>query len=942
MTHPLFATLALLRVRPRAARRRTLSLAVRSALVCAPLLLAACDGDDITTQPPTLRELSIAVAPTTVVVGQTVTAHSNGKDQFGASIATGAVTWSSTAAGIATVASTGDVTGVAPGTTFISASVGAIAAGQTITVVAPALTTLTITVPVTTLVVGQSATGAVTALDQINRPIAATGTTWATSNAAVATVSTAGVVTATGAGSATISATAGGKTAQIVVTVTAPPAIKINEIESNGGTPGDWVELFNPTATAVDIAGWALKDNDDTRTFQFPAGTTIPAGGYLVVEEAQFGYGLGAADAARLYNQFGTTVDSHSWTAHALSTYGRCPNGTGAFATTSESTKGAVNDCRVLVRVNEVESNGGTPGDWIEFYNVGTTPVDLSGYIVKDNDDTRTSTIPAGTIIAANSYYVIDESVFGFGLGSADAARLFTPAGVLVDSHAWTAHAAITYGRCPDGTGPFAATSASTKGAANDCRGAIRINEVESNGGTPGDWIELYNVGSTPVDISNFLIKDDDDTRTARIPAGTTIAAGGFYVIEEAVFGFGLGAADQARIFDASGTLLDGYAWTAHAAITYGRCPDGSGAFAATSVSTKGAANTCAPVGPVTNPWPGSDDVTTVDGVSVFQTNGSGLAYEGAGAGPGVLWAVRNGPGTLFRMIFSGGIWTPDPANSWAAGKALKYVDGTGNPDSEGVTFAAGGAAGGIYVATERNNDASTISRSVVLRVDPTAAGATLTATNQWDLTADLPATGANLGLEAITWVPDSMLVANGFYDESKSRAYNPADYANHGTGLFFVGLEANGNVYVYALNHVTNSFTRIAAFSSGFPGIMDLAYDRESGYLWGICDDTCSNTAAIFELDRVSGSPTAGRFLANRKYARPSTLPNINNEGFTFAPNAECVANRKPVFWADDNETGGHTIRKATIPCGAFAPRAPSSRAPSSRAPRVPGVIRR
>ena len=51
-----------------------------------------------------------------------------------------------------------------------------------------------------------------------------------------------------------------------------------------------------------------------------------------------------------------TVVDSHSWTAHAATTYGRCPNGTGAFITTTTVTKGAVNDCSVPVVINEVES----------------------------------------------------------------------------------------------------------------------------------------------------------------------------------------------------------------------------------------------------------------------------------------------------------------------------------------------------------------------------------------------------------------------------------------------------------------------------------------------------------------------------------------------------------------------------------------------------------
>ncbi len=64
---------------------------------------------------------------------------------------------------------------------------------------------------------------------------------------------------------------------------------------------------------------------------------------------------------------------------------------TGAFATSTASTKGAANDCgatAATVKINEVESNEGTPGDWVELYNTGTAAVNLGGFIFKDNDDT--------------------------------------------------------------------------------------------------------------------------------------------------------------------------------------------------------------------------------------------------------------------------------------------------------------------------------------------------------------------------------------------------------------------------------------------------------------------------------------------------------------------------------------------------------------------------
>lgn len=897
---------------------------IRRAIAPLVVLLGVAACTDAS-EPPQLTQLTLSVPSTTVVTGQTVAVTPLPVDQFGVSMPPATIEWRSTATSIATVSASGMLTGVAPGTVSIVATSGGLTSQLPITVVGATLTSLTVTIPSATLTQGQTAAATANGLDQLSRPLASGRVTWVSSSPTVATVDSLGSVRAIAPGTSTLTASVGPISAQRTITVTAPPALRISEVESNGGTPGDWTELYNPTAAAVDISGWSFKDNDNTRTFAFPAGTVIPAGGYYVVEEAAFGFGLGAADEARLFNPFGVLVDSYAWTAHAATTYGRCPTPTGAFVTTAASTKGAPNDCRVLVVVNEVESNGGVPGDWIELYNRGTSVVNLSGFVVKDNDDSRTTTLPAGTTIAAGGFLVIEEAQLGFGLGAADAARLFEPSGALVDSYTWTAHASTTYGRCPDGTGPFATTAFATKAAVNDCRSAIRINEVESNGGTPGDWIELYNAGTTAVELSNFLVKDNDDTRTTRLPAGAMIAPGGYYVIEEDVLGFGLGAGDAARVYDANGTLLDAYVWTAHAAITYARCPNGTGDFADATTSTKGAANSCTPVtGATTSPWPGSDDVQTVDGTAVFGGNLSGLTYEAAVSGqPAVLWAARNGPGSIFRLVFSGGIWTPDATNGWSAGKLLRFPDGLGEPDAEGITLVAGAAGGGIYVASERNNSANSVSRNSILRFDATTAGTTLTATHEWNLTADLPAVGANLGIEAITWIPDSMLVANGFYDESKGRAYAPADYASHGTGIFFVGVEANGIIYAYALNHATSSATRVATIVTGFPGVMGMEYDRDTGYLWATCDDGCGNTTGVLQIDVAAGSPTRGRFLAPRRYARPSTLPNINNEGFAFAPQSACVAGRKSVFWADDSETAGHSIRSATIPCATFS-RAP------------------
>ncbi len=51
----------------------------------------------------------------------------------------------------------------------------------------------------------------------------------------------------------------------------------------NGGNYPDWLELFNSGANSVSLANWSLSDSGNARSFVFPAGTAIAAGGYLVV-----------------------------------------------------------------------------------------------------------------------------------------------------------------------------------------------------------------------------------------------------------------------------------------------------------------------------------------------------------------------------------------------------------------------------------------------------------------------------------------------------------------------------------------------------------------------------------------------------------------------------------------------------------------------------------
>ncbi len=62
-------------------------------------------------------------------------------------------------------------------------------------------------------------------------------------------------------------------------------SIVVNEINyksASGHDCGDWVELYNSTATNIDISNWILKDSDNN-VFKIPMGTVIAKKRYLVV-----------------------------------------------------------------------------------------------------------------------------------------------------------------------------------------------------------------------------------------------------------------------------------------------------------------------------------------------------------------------------------------------------------------------------------------------------------------------------------------------------------------------------------------------------------------------------------------------------------------------------------------------------------------------------------
>jgi hypothetical protein len=130
-----------------------------------------------------------------------------------------------------------------------------------------------------------------------------------------------------------------------------PPQIKINEFESNPDVGGEWVELYNPTGSVVDLTGWTIEDN--TAVPADLTGLSIPANGYLVLEGGtDFTFVLNNMgedlilrdDTSLIIDQTGSLDDGDS----DDNTWQRIPNGVDTDSlgdwTFQESTQGITND----------------------------------------------------------------------------------------------------------------------------------------------------------------------------------------------------------------------------------------------------------------------------------------------------------------------------------------------------------------------------------------------------------------------------------------------------------------------------------------------------------------------------------------------------------------------------------------------------------------------
>ena len=372
---------------------------------------------------------------------------------------------------------------------------------------------------------------------------------------------------------------------------TGQPQVIFSEVMSSNGSFAapdgelyDWIELYNPQTAPADLSGWGLSDREDEIKYEFPDGTRVPGGGYLVVwcfkatdrdDTAPFALSARGEESLFLFDPQGEPVQELLLPALEKDTSWQ-RGGDGIWAVTITPTPGEANvltqpaapqRAETDVVISELMAAGriglrdrdGEYSDWAELYNAGDAPADLTGWYLSDDPENLCKwEIPALTLAGGertvvfcsgkdrsdgelHTGFALSKSGGGLYLSNPDG---FPAAELLYDAMErdqvcrvtdggleYSYEATPGYPNTPEGYEAFI--------AASDAHGSIVINEVVAyyNGSfTDGrkqsyDWMELKNVSDQSVSLAGYCLTNDSREPELFPLPDVTLKPGALYVL---------------------------------------------------------------------------------------------------------------------------------------------------------------------------------------------------------------------------------------------------------------------------------------------------------------------------------------------------------------------------------------------------------------------------
>jgi len=385
--------------------------------------------------------------------------------------------------------------------------------------------------------------------------------------------------------------------------ITAAEGLFINEIYAAGV---DWFELYNNTDLTKNIGGFFVYD-DASAKYQLPAGTSIPAKGYLIIFCDDTNTGLNTnfklastGETVYLENSENELADFVAFPKlDNGQSYGRYPDGSDVFAISGVTSQGTSNNTSNAPAITAVSRVPLVPA----LNQVVTVQAELSNtsqlnsvkLFYRFNGGTYTSilmilngafynaVIPAQASTGKVDYYIEAKSITG--------TTSFKPFDAPSDAYTYLLN-----------------TDAIPELHINEFMAASTTCCPDTDGGTEefDDWIEIYNAGSSAVDLGGMYLSDDKTNPfNSKIPendpTATTIQPGGFLIFwadEQRAQGsrhlsFQLSAAgEDVALFYIDGRNISEKTYTAQPSNkSYGRTVDGGTNWQQVDTPTPGASN---------------------------------------------------------------------------------------------------------------------------------------------------------------------------------------------------------------------------------------------------------------------------------------------------------------------------------------------------------------
>jgi len=357
-------------------------------------------------------------------------------------------------------------------------------------------------------------------------------------------------------------------------------AIQITEIMYNPkgrDLSDEFIELYNETAARRDISGWKFTNGID---FVFPEGTVIEPRSYFVIARNPESLKSKHTLDVSIFGPFKGALNNRQDNLVLVDLAGGVMvdvayNSRGRWPIAPDGTGHSLSKIRYRLNPNQPENwqasiqMGGTPGkdngvptkvgrptsgrpiaineicvstaQFIEIYNRLSEPFDLSGYWVSNNPNNLTSyQAPARSIIPPHGYKHLSLKELGFNIDK-KGNRIFITVPdetQVIEACAFSKADGLpvsSRGRYPDGSDEWYVMPPSP-GETNtvELNTNVVINEIMYHPSSESDddeYIELYNRGEEPVDLSGWSITGGMSFKFSR---GTTISPDSYLVIAKA------------------------------------------------------------------------------------------------------------------------------------------------------------------------------------------------------------------------------------------------------------------------------------------------------------------------------------------------------------------------------------------------------------------------